>query len=57
MAEISELVRWIIVYSVTGGFWHFVACYLVLVVLMRVFAFVRVKVEAPKAPKAEKRED
>lgn len=48
MAEIASLVRWIITYSVSGGLWHFIACYLVLVVLVRVFAFVRVTDTRPK---------
>lgn len=48
MTELASLVRWIIVYAVNGGFWHFLAVYLIVVAIARIFRFVRVDVKVDR---------
>lgn len=42
MSAIADLIRWIITYAVTGGFWHFVAVYLIVLAVARVTTLVKV---------------
>lgn len=46
MTALSDLVRWIITYSVSNGFWHFLAVVIIVRSIARIAAFVRVDVKA-----------
>jgi hypothetical protein len=49
MSDACNLIRWIITYAVSGGFWHFVAVYLICAVLVRTLGLVRVNIERKTA--------
>lgn len=55
MDQLASLIRWIFVYAVNGGFWHFVACYLILRAITRIFSFVRVNATRTVEKKEEKK--
>jgi large-conductance mechanosensitive channel len=56
MEAIKELVEWLVTYSVSGGFWHFVACFLIIAAIARIFRFVHVRVRINKKTKTKKKD-
>lgn len=44
MEHLAALVRWIITYSLSGGFWHFAGVYLIVCAITRIFRLVKVNV-------------
>jgi hypothetical protein len=56
MSEIAELVRWLVVYAVSGGFLHFVAVFLIVRAITGITTLARVSVTT-RAQKKEKKTD
>lgn len=51
MAELTHFLVWLVVYAVSGGFWHFVAVFLIIGAITRITTLVRINrtVNTPKS--------
>ena len=51
MADFAALIRWIITYAVSGGFWHFMATWIIVGALIKALWLVRVDVKLTRKTK------
>ncbi len=54
MADIAALVKWLVVYALDEGFWHFVAVFLLIRAITGITTLFRVSI-TNKAPPKEKK--
>ena len=58
MEEFTRLIVWLVAYSVSGGFWHFVACLLIIRAITGFTTLFRFHYNGPKTQiKADKKTD
>ena len=54
MTEFANLIRWIVTYAVSDGFWHFMAVWIIAGCLVKALWFVRVNVTIKRKAKKDK---